>query len=141
MGNFEISMMCKYKNNPLNIRYSAFNHWQGLEGERKGFCEFSTLSYGIRAAAILLMQSYRKQGADTLRKVIKRWAPECENPTLKYIDFVHVKTKVMRDESLVQPAQYALIIWAMSWFEQGCKPSFSPTEVLKVINQFKITLQ
>lgn len=141
MGNVEVSMMCKYKNNPLNIRYSGFNHWQGLEGERKGFCEFSTLSYGIRAAAVLLMRSYRKQGADTLRKIIKRWAPECENPTLQYIDFVHVKTKVMRDESLVQPAQYALIIWAMAWFEQGTKPGFSPIEVLKVINQFKITLQ
>mgnify|MGYP003290878356 CR=1 FL=1 len=141
MGNFEISMMCKYKNNPLNIRFSASNHWQGLEGERRGFCEFSTLSYGIRAAAIILMQSYRKQGFDKLHSLIRRWAPPEENPTEEYLKFVRTKTVIWSDEALRQPSQYALIIWAMAWFEQGCKPAFSPAEVLKVINYFKITLQ
>lgn len=141
MGGLNLIMMCKYKNNPLNIRYSGFNRWQGLEGGRKGFCEFSTLSYGIRAAAIILMRSYRNNGVDKLRSIIRRWAPASENPTENYLKFVRSKSKVMPDEALRQPAQYALIIWAMAWFEQGAKPSFSPAEVLKVINQFKITLQ
>lgn len=141
MGDLNLNMMCKYKNNPLNIRYSGFNHWQGLEGERKGFCEFSTLSYGIRAAAIILMRSYRNKGVDKLRSIIRRWAPASENPTENYLKFVRSKSKVMPDEALRQPAQYALIIWAMAWFEQGMKPAFSPAEVLKVINQFKISLQ
>lgn len=141
MEGLDLSMVCKFKNNPLNIRYSGFSRWQGLEGERKGFCEFSTLSYGIRAAAIILMRSYRNNGVDKLRSIVRRWAPASENPTENYLKFVRSKSKVMPDEALRQPAQYALIIWAMAWFEQGVKPAFSPAEVLKVINQFKITLQ
>lgn len=141
MEGLDLSMICKFKNNPLNIRYSGFNRWQGLEGERRGFCEFSTLSYGIRAAAIILMRSYKKQGIDKLRSLIRRWAPPAENPTEKYIEFVRAKTKIWPDEALRQPAQYALIIWAMAWYEQGTKPAFSPVDVLKVINQFKITQQ
>jgi len=141
MEGLDLKMMCKYKNNPLNIRYSGFNRWQGLEGERNGFCEFSELSYGIRAAAIILMRSYRKQGIDKMRSLVRRWAPPSENPTEKYLEFVRNKTKIWPDEALRQPAQYALIIWAMAWFEQGTKTAFSPADVLKVINQFKITLQ
>ena len=133
--------MCKFKNNPLNIRYSGFNRWQGLCGERKGFCEFSTLSYGIRAAAIILMRSYRKYDCDTVRSIIRRWAPPSENPTDEYIKFVCEKTKMIAVETLRKPAQYALLIWAMAWFEQGHKPEFTPLEVMQCFTKFKISIQ
>lgn len=75
------------RNNPLNIRYSCNNKWVGQIGEDSGFCVFESLAYGFRAAFILLC-NYKKQGFDTVEKIITKFAPPCENPTYHYIKFV-----------------------------------------------------
>lgn len=110
----------KYKNNPLNIRYSPLNKWIGLCGHRNGFCEFETLDYGVRAACILLMRSYRKKGVKTYSEIINRFAPSSENPTSKYLDFVlnfvHAFPFDIPDSSI----DFAYLISAMFQFEQGC---------------------
>lgn len=78
------------RNNPLNIRYSELNKWQGLVGNDGGFCEFETLGYGFRAAFVLLRNYYRA-GHRSIRQIITRWAPPVENPTADYIQFVSDK--------------------------------------------------
>lgn len=75
------------RNNPLNIRYSCNNKWIGQVGEDNGFCVFESLAYGFRAAFILL-RNYKKQGFDSVEKIITKFAPPCENPTYQYIKFV-----------------------------------------------------
>lgn len=75
------------RNNPLNIRYSSNNNWVGQIGQENGFCVFKSLEYGFRAAFILLC-NYRKQGFDTIEKIITKFAPPHENPTYQYIKFV-----------------------------------------------------
>lgn len=78
------------RNNPLNIRYSELNKWQGLIGNENGFCKFETLGYGFRAAFVLLRNYYRG-GHRSIRQIITRWAPPIENPTENYIEFVSNK--------------------------------------------------
>ena len=76
-------------NNPANIRHSHFK-WLGLSKVQldKEFCTFDTMSFGIRALLITLRTYYNKHHCNTIRKVISRFAPSCENNTENYIKFV-----------------------------------------------------
>lgn len=114
-----MSNLCKYKNNPLNIRFVSRNKWRGLTGCDHGFCTFDTLEHGYRAAGILLLRTYRKKDCYTIRSIIKRFAPASENPTEAYISFVCAKTGFSADKVLSSYGHYASVLWAMSAFEQG----------------------
>ena len=80
-------------NNPLNIRKG--NNWQGEKYPQvdREFEEFETIEFGIRAA-FKLFRNYitgfygRSIKYNTIRKLIRRWAPPTENATQRYIDFV-----------------------------------------------------
>lgn len=78
------------RNNPMNLRYSERNNWIGQTGATNGFCNFQSVEYGFRAAFITL-QSYGKNGYNTIRKIVTRWAPPAENPTYTYIKFVAIR--------------------------------------------------
>lgn len=80
-------------NNPLNIRKG--NNWQGERHPQldRDFEEFESMEYGIRAAFKLFRNyitgfSGRSVKYNTIRKLIRRWAPPTENATQRYIDFV-----------------------------------------------------
>ena len=76
-------------NNPLNIRHSK-DQWQGRREKQtdKSFVQFKSRVYGYRAAFVLL-RNYIRKGADTIGKIIARWAPSSDgNNTQSYIDFV-----------------------------------------------------
>lgn len=74
-------------NNPLNIRYSPLNSWKGQTGSNRGFCTFSTMDYGFRAALVLL-RNYVRRGLNTPALIVKTWAPPNENDTDVYISKV-----------------------------------------------------
>lgn len=79
-------------NNPGNIRYNVRTEWQGevrgTQKKDKEFCEFITVAYGYRAL-ILTLQNYRRlHGLKTISQMIRRWAPEHENSTSSYVNFV-----------------------------------------------------
>lgn len=78
----------KYQNNPLNIRYNSINKWKKQINPKSGFCQFSSIYFGIRAGLVLLRKYRYSYGLDTPKKIISRWAPPSENLTLKYIEFV-----------------------------------------------------
>jgi hypothetical protein len=129
----------KYKNNPLNIRGKKTNTWVGQSGVRKGFCEFSSLEYGVRAAAYLIMMSYRRAHCTTVRNIIYRWAPPADhNNTESYINFVCSKANLQRSTIIDTIDEVALLVWAMGIFEQGKDEIGSSSFVSDVITKFKL---
>ena len=118
---------CIRNNNPLNIRRGTAR-WQGMSkrGDDKDFEQFLTMAYGWRAALILLGRTYyEKYHLTTIRKMISRWAPECENNTRAYICYVAKQTGVNECDPLppprVAPAVWMRIAWAMFEVEAGRK--------------------
>ena len=107
----------KYKNNPLNIRYSPKNAWLGQSDPKNGFCQFNTLYYGCRAS-IKLLHNYLVFGCDTIGQIISRFAPANENNTAAYISAVcgflgwSINHHVVNDE-------LPKLAFAMSRVEQG----------------------
>lgn len=84
-------------NNPLNIRYVASNDWKGQTGSDGAFCQFSSRDYGYRAA-FKNLQSYIKNGNNTIKKIITRWAPPSDgNNTTGYIDNVSSRSGIDKD--------------------------------------------
>ena len=77
-------------NNPLNIRRSRlkWNHEIFREPMDKSFCQFDEMKYGWRAAFCLLRRYITVYGANTIEKIIRRWAPSTENNTQAYIEMV-----------------------------------------------------
>lgn len=88
------------KNNPFNIRYTKANRWLGQTGHTNGFCDFSELAFGIRAALYLFYKSYARKRIVTVRDVITRFAPPSENDTKMYIAFVCKYTKLLPDDKI-----------------------------------------
>ncbi len=76
-------------NNPGNIRRSS-DPWQGLAAVQsdKDFLCFETPVWGIRALTRILITYYDRHGCDTVRKIIRRWAPPSENNTAAYVGAV-----------------------------------------------------
>jgi len=113
-------------NNPLNIRRGA-NAWQGLAAVQTDpdFCQFESLEWGWRAAFVLLTETYYKRyRLDTVRNIVKRWAPPADhNNTVLYIDNVCRLTGLAPDEPLGapdrQPARWLLLGAAMGIQENG----------------------
>ena len=80
-----------YRNkNPLNIRISAANKWQGeVENNTDGsFEQFVAMEYGYRAALKLIRNYITKDGLTTVAQIISKWAPNNENNTAGYIQRV-----------------------------------------------------
>jgi len=64
-------------NNPLNIRKGP-DKWQGMAKNQidAEFVTFASATYGLRAAARLLINYQDKYGHNTVHSIIGRWAPE-----------------------------------------------------------------
>lgn len=113
-------------NNPLNIRKG--NNWQGEKKVQtdKAFEEFESLQMGLRAGFIILRNYQRislapKMRANTIRKIINRWAPPSENNTLKYIETVARRSGLNPDELIAyrdKPRMLA-VVEAMCFVECG----------------------
>lgn len=78
-------------NNPGNLRKSK-DLWRGElpdpQNKGKGFERYKFVEYGIRANAIDIIGDIKKDGNDTIEKLINTYAPEHENDTKAYIKFV-----------------------------------------------------
>jgi len=88
-------------NNSGNIRITN-TAWQGkVEKNTDGaFEQFETMEHGIRALMITLRSYINKHKKDTIRKIINRWAPTCENDTTAYINTVSKRTGIGADEKI-----------------------------------------
>lgn len=113
----------KYKNNPFNIRYTNRSKWRGLTGAKNGFCEFSSMEYGVRCCLYLLLRTYKKRGWLTIRQIIEHFAPASDhNDTNHYIWYVSSRTRLSSDavyfHMLSKSNQY-LVLAAMCTIESG----------------------
>ena len=112
-------------NNPLNIRRSK-DKWKGLRAVQADaqFCQFETLEYGWRAAFYLLTRTYyHKYRLYTIRAIISKWAPPCENNSKAYVENVSRLTGIDPDEPigipLERPARWIALGMAMAIQENG----------------------
>ena len=117
-------------NNPLNIRRSK-DKWKGMSPKQTdpAFVQFQTMAYGYRAAFVLLRTYRQKYGYNTIRKIVKRWAPPSENNTDRYIANVSRWTGIDPDKLIAGQDANAMIaiVTAMSRMENGREAN--PAEV------------
>lgn len=81
-------------NNPANIRRGCC--WKGLVEwpTDKAFCQFTTMTWGIRALLVTLHSYVVVHGKHTIPQIIERWAPPQDgNNTKRYIQFVEDAVK------------------------------------------------
>ena len=131
MGRNSKIARCIRNCNPLNIRRGAAR-WQGMSKREDdpSFEQFISMAYGWRAAFILLGRTYyERYRLNTIKKIISRWAPECENNTKAYIYYVAKQVGCNECDPLpsprVAPAVWKKIAWAMFEVESGAKHQIS----------------
>lgn len=111
-------------NNPLNIRKNG-DKFQG-EIQPSGdpaFKQFESMRYGYRAA-FRIINTYIKNGNNTIAKIINRWAPAADNNnTASYIEHVEQRSGINRNVTIETTEQKLRIIQAMSISETGYKPT------------------
>lgn len=115
-------------NNPLNIRKG--NDWLGECRFQcdPAFEQFESIEFGLRAAFILL-RNYITGGKagrihyDTIDKIIRRWAPDVENATERYISYVSDETGISRYQRIwfSDKKSICAIVRAMAFVECGVR--------------------
>lgn len=124
------------RNNPLNIRYNPCNKWLGQCGCTRGFCNFRSIEFGLRAVVKILV-SYRNRGLRTYSDIITAWAPPSENKTSNYIKYVCDKCKVFPWDIPNDIESFSTLIYYMWCFEQGKHPTLTIAEIESIIDNFK----
>ena len=109
-------------NNPGNIRINSANNWLGkVTPNTDGvFEQFSSMSYGYRAMMVLI-RNYIKQGYITVADIISKWAPNNENHTDNYINFVCNATGFI-PKNVIDPInkqQMTALVRAIAQYENG----------------------
>lgn len=116
----------KYKNNPLNIRATR-SKLLGFVGQKNGFCEFSSIFFGVRAGLYLLLKIYRKRGWLSIDDIIHHWSPPSYgNDTTHYLWFVTRGVGLRGDEHFVDlpKIQQYDVIKQMCLIETGYRLSY-----------------
>ena len=108
-------------NNPLNIRLGN-SKWLGkiYENTDGSFEQFTSMVMGCRAA-IILIRKYIREGYNTPRKIISRWAPPTENNTEMYIDRACRLAQLTDRQPIETTSRNAItrLLWAMAQVENG----------------------
>ena len=112
-------------NNPGNIRINN----DKFVGEMKpsvdpNFKQFVSMAYGYRAM-FMILRNYGKRGYNTIAIILHRYAPENENDTAAYIDYVSKMGLHMNPNDVINlnDKQTATqLVYAMSYFENGKQP-------------------
>lgn len=129
----------RYKNNPANIRYNALNRWKGLIGNNNGFCEFSDITFGLRALCILLKRYIKGYNLTDVDTIIKRFAPPSENNTCNYIRYV-CNFLLFRNCNTVDiefgSKDFCVLVCAICWFESNTP--LSRERVQNIIQMFHL---
>ncbi len=109
-------------NNPGNIRIDG-TRWQGevRPSQDKAFKQFETMAWGYRAMFVVLNTYQKKYGLRTIRQMVGRWAPPCENDTGAYVDAVAGWSSVGADVNVTATNRDVMvpIVAAMSRMENG----------------------
>jgi hypothetical protein len=87
----------------------------------KRFKQFSTPSYGYRAAFVTLGTYLVRDRKNTIGKIVQSWAPPVENDTIGYVSLVEKWSGVDKNKVLTAKSgdDYIRIVAAMSRVENG----------------------
>ena len=109
----------------MNIRRSK-DQWKGMAEVQndRAFVQFKSLEYGWRAAFYLLTRTYyHKYRLYTIRGIISKWAPTCENDTRSYVQNVSRLTGIDPDDPIgipsEKPSRWMAVGGAMAIQENG----------------------
>lgn len=109
------------ENNPGNLRKSG-NDWLGkVHGNDPVFETFSKPEYGIRAIAKLIC-NYHRDGYNTIRRMIDRYAPPNENDTGAYASFVAKNVGISVDTHVDLEVDLFNIVKSIIRMENGYDP-------------------
>lgn len=114
-------------NNPSNIRRSN-TKWQGQVPAEKqtdaAFVQFVSPQYGIRACARILLTYESEYKLNTVRGLIKRWAPPKENDTDAYVASVAREVGVDPDAPITvdDAATMTALVTGIIRHENGRQP-------------------
>ena len=87
-------------NNPFNLQKTG-DKWQGkIPGNDSRFETFDSVENGIRAGIIDIVGDIAKDGKNTFAKLFEEFAPNHENDTTAYINFVSGVTGVKPNDQL-----------------------------------------
>lgn len=120
-------------NNPLNIRKGCNWYGERFPQVDRDFEEFQSMELGIRAAFVLLRNyitgfSGRSFKYNTIRKIIRRWAPPTENATQRYIDFVCKQVGKDQNEVIYFTDRTTIITMARAMAFVECGQWIEPTK-------------
>ena len=108
--------------NPGNIRISSVVYRGEVQpSQDRAFKQFKTMAYGYRAMFVLLYTYRKKNGCDTLRQMINRYAPPVENDTDSYVKNVAKWAGIDADTPLDTTGEEVMVpvVSAMSRVENG----------------------
>lgn len=113
-----------YRNmNPLNIRTNTDKFIGEVRPSRDyEFKQFETMAYGYRAAFRVLRTYITNYKCDTIRKIVRRWAPpEDRNHTENYIKVVSERSGIPENDTIYPDNREMMIriVAAMSFVENG----------------------
>ena len=110
-------------NNPGNIRHSG-SQWQGMAAQQTdpAFVQFVAPEYGIRALAKLLNNYASRDGLNTVRLLINKYAPSNENNTEAYAQAVARALGVNPDTVISVPQHLNALVEAIIQHENGQQP-------------------
>lgn len=122
-------------NNPGNLRPSTSYRWRGEISANSGFVVFDTATNGLRAMAKNLSNQQRLHGLTTIRSIIRKYAPESENDTENYINFVsrRMATHANDDLDLSNSDVLVAMMRPMIMMENGVQP-FSDEQLHKAVD-------
>lgn len=109
-------------NNPFNIEYRPSINWVGQLGTDGRFAVFDTAQNGLRAGMINIHTKFKRDGANTIRRLIPILSPSFENPTEAFIQFVSRTIAVAPDAPMVFERDIIKLSKAIVTFENGFNP-------------------
>lgn len=111
-------------NNPMNLRDFGIR-WQGLDSpssDAGGYARFVDPVKGLRAGMRDLLTDFRRDGQNTIRKLITEFAPrEDSNDTAAYIAAVAKRLGIGADAHLDVPSRLIELARAIVAHENGAK--------------------
>ena len=137
-GEAPLPPLAVQNNNPCNVKpYRADDPWLGQVGvDKHGHVVFSSLEYGIRAAALTLCTYSKKYGIDTVKGVLDRFTAGEAYAT--YIKYVCDKLGVAPDEKIDIVKRMPDLLRAMAYFESGVEfdeKLFIPYDILTKLSK------
>ena len=108
--------------NPGNIRVSGTRYLGEVQpSQDRAFKQFETMAWGYRAMFVLLYTYQKKNGLNTIREMLNRYAPPVENNTGGYITRVSQDAGIDADTPIdtLNAAEMRPVVAAMSAVENG----------------------